>query len=346
MTDRRSHRGPVRATLTLLASLVGAVGLTGGLEAQANLTGTLVVVNKGEATLTIIDVASGATRGTVPTGQGPHEVVLTGDGSTAVVTDYGAQVGGNTLTVVDVDEMEVVRTIDLGQHYRPHGISVMPGDELVAVTSEASGHVVLVRISDGEIVSEIATGHPGSHMLAMVADGETIFTSNMGDATVSELDVATGELRATTSVPSTPEAVGVAPDGSEVWVGSNDRGTVSVVRPGSSEVETALEGFEWPYRVLFTPDKSLVLLPDLGRHELRIVDRASRSELAVLDFPGQGPQGITLSADARYAFLSLSRAGRIVVIDLESHAVMRSIPTGPTPDGVAFTTRVTGTDAR
>ena len=317
-----------------------------GLDAQAGLAGTLVVVNKGEASLTIIDAASGAIRGTVPTGDGPHEVVLTGDGSTAIVTDYGARVGGNTLTVVDVESMSVTRTIDLGQHYRPHGIAVMPGDELVAVTSEASGHVVLVRIADGEIVSEIPTGHPGSHMLALVADGGTVFTSNMGDHTVSELEVATGELRATTRVPSTPEAVGVTPDGSEVWVGSNDRGTVSVVRPGSSEVETALEGFEWPYRVLFTPDMRLVLLPDLGRHELRIVDRTARSELAVLEFPGEGPQGITLSDDARYAFLSLSRAGRLVVIDLESFSVMRSIPTGPTPDGVAFTTRVIPSGAR
>ena len=329
------------ALLTLVMSLSTSAATT-PLYGQEGLEGTLVVVNKGVATLTVIDVASGEIRGTVPTGQGPHEVVLTSDGSTAIVTDYGARSGGSTLTVIDVAGLSVVRTIDLERHTRPHGISVLPGDELVAVTSEASGHVVLVRIADGEIVSEIPTGHGGSHMLAMVADGRTIFTSNMADGTVSRLDVASAAHTGSTEVAPRLEAIGVTPDGEEVWVGSNDEGTVSVVHTASGEVETALHGFEWPYRVLFTPDKRLVLLPDLGRHELRIVDRAAREELAVLEFPGDGPQGITLDADADYAFLSLSRAGRLVVVDLDRREVVRSIDTGPTPDGVAYTPRAFG----
>ncbi|MDX1396283.1 MAG: hypothetical protein R3195_18020 [Gemmatimonadota bacterium] len=333
----------IRLLSTLAALLPCAV--TAGpdpLAAQDGITGTLVVVNKGEATLSVIDAGSGAIHGRVPTGQGPHEVVLTGDGSTAIVTDYGTQAGGSTLTVVDVAERRVVRTVDLGRHTRPHGISVLPGDELVAVTSEASGHVVLVRIADGEIVSEIPTGHPGSHMLAMVGDGETIYTSNMGDGTVSQLEVDSADLVRSVAVAPRLEAIGVANDGSEVWVGSNEEGTVSIVRPGGDEVETALDGFEWPYRILFTPDRALVLIPDLGRNELRIVDRASRTELARLEFPGGRPQGITLDDDASHAFLSLAGEGRLVIIDLEAREVVRSVDTGPTPDGVAFTPRVFG----
>lgn len=339
MNPRSSHLLARVATAALLAvPVLGVVPVAS--ESQQGLTGTLVVVNKGEATLSLIDVATGAIRGRVPTGDGPHEVVLTGDGSTAVVTDYGSRSGGRTLTVVDVAAARVIRTIDLGRHTRPHGIAVMPGDEVVAVTSEASGHVILVRLSDGEIVSEIPTDHPGSHMLAMTSDGATIYTSNMGDGTVTQLDVATGRPVRSVAVAGRLEAIGVTPDGDEVWVGSNDEGTVSVVRGSGTEVETALDGFEWPYRVLFTPDKRLVLLPDLGRNELRIVDRASRTELAVLEFPGGGPQGITLDADATHAFLSLARQGRLVVIDLSTQQVVRSIETGPTPDGVAYTTRV------
>ena len=333
------------AVPSALAGLVTAAGARPA-AAQEGIVGTLVVVNKGEATLTVIDAASGTIRGRVPTGRGPHEVVLTGDGATAIVTDYGVETGGSTLTIVDVAGLRVARTVDLGRHTRPHGVSVMPGDELVAVTSEASGHVVLVRIADGEIAAEIPTGHPGSHMLAMVGDGETIYTSNMGDATVGELDVAGGELVRSVGVPARPEAIGVTNDGSEVWVGSNEQGTVSVVRPGTSEVETALAGFEWPYRILFTPDRRLVLIPDLGRNELRIVDRVSREELARLEFPGARPQGITLDDDASHAFLSLADEGRMVVIDLERREVVRSIDTGPTPDGVAFTTRVFPVGAR
>jgi len=327
--------------ITLAATLLAVVVLSMGTARRdgQDLSGTLVVVNKGPGTATIVDVATGNRLATLPTGQGPHEVAMTSDGATAIVTDYGPRADGSTLTVIDVPGLRVARTISMGGHTGAHGIAVMPGDRRVAVTSERSGHVVIVQIADGEILEEIPTGHPGSHMLAMVADGRMIYTSNGGDGTVSRLDRATGGPTATFDVPPRPEAIGVTPDGAEVWVGSNERGTVSAIDPATGDVEEALAGFGWPYRVLFTPDARRVLLPDLGRHQLRIVDRASRGELAVLDFPDAGPQGITLSPDARWAFQSLSQEARVVIIDLESREVVRSLSVGQTPDGVAFTTR-------
>jgi DNA-binding beta-propeller fold protein YncE len=304
------------------------------------LAGTIVVVNKSVATARIIDVGSGETLATLPTGDGPHEVVISSDGALAVVTDYGARTGGSTLTVIDIEGLRVERTIDLGEYTRPHGIAFMPGDELLAVTSEASDHVVLVHVGDGEIAKAIPTGHPGSHMLAMVANGERIYTSNGRDNTVSSLSVGPGTHAGSVDVPPQPEAIGVMPDGSEVWVGSNAEGTVSAIDPRSGEVEEVLTGFGWPYRILFTPDQRLVLIPDLRGNELRIVDREERRELAVLSFPGGGPQGITLTGDARYVFQSLSQQGKVVIIDLENHAVVGELEAGPTPDGVAYTDRV------
>ncbi len=337
--SRRFVRRPRHPCETRRAVAVGALatacGLFPPLTANAQeATGTLAVVNKSIDAVSILDLSSGRLLARLPTGNNPHEVVLTSDGSTAVVTDYGDR----TLTVIDLPSLSVARTIDLGRHQAPHGISVLPGDELVAVTSERSGHVVIVRIADGEIVAEIPTGHPGSHMLGVTRDGATIYTSNISDGTVSALDVANRSHAATFTVPAQPEAIGVSPEGQEVWVGSNGEGAVSVIHVASGEVEEALTGFQWPYRILFT-DSGLVLIPDLRGDRLPIVDRASREERAVLDFPGGGPQGVTLSADGGTAFLSLSRQGVLAVIDLETFEVTREIETGQTPDGVAFTTR-------
>lgn len=332
----------------LPTAALAAAGLAVGSPAVGQEpAGTLVVVNKGPSTVSIVDVGSGALLGRFPTGEGPHEVVLTSDGATAIVTDYGARSGGNTLTVIDVAGLAVARTIDLGRHQRPHGIAVMPGDEVVAVTSEVSDHVVLIRIATGEIVAEIPTGHPASHMLAMPTDGRAIYTSNMQDGTVSVLDVEGRSHEMTLRVPPTPEAIGAAPDGSEVWVGSNDRGSITAFRTSPwSEGEEVLTGFGWPYRILFTPDLRRVLIPDLRGDRLRIVDRASRAELAALNFPGGGPQGITVTPDSRFAFQSLSAEGRVVVIDLASHEVVGSLDVGARPDGVAYTSRTVSASPR
>lgn len=327
-----------------LSGLISGLSLltvpTAAIAQAPEVGGTLIVVNKGAASASIVDVSTGQILKTLPTGEGPHEVVISADGSVAVVTDYGARSGGNTLTVIDVPGLAVARTIDLGEHRRPHGIDFMPGDEVVAVTTEQSRHVVLVNVETGEIVSELPTEGDVSHMLAIPGSADLIYTSDIRDATVTEIEVARGASIRKFKVPVTPEAVGVTPDGSEVWVGSNDLGVVSVVDTESGEVARVLEGFGWPYRIVFSEDGQTALLPDLRGNELRIVDVESRSEKARVSFPDAGPQSVVFSADGKYAFQTLSLEDRVAVIELDSGSVIGYLPAGYRPDGVAHTARV------
>jgi YVTN family beta-propeller protein len=307
---------------------------------QSGPAGTLIVTNKTPATATIVDVASGRLLATLSTGMGPHEVVVSPDGRLAVVTDYGAQQPGRTLTVIDVPGLRVARTIDLGEYTRPHGVVFLPGDSLVAVTSETSRNVVIVNVAAGAVRRAIPTMNPGSHMVGVTSNGFMAYTGNIGSHTVSEIDLRTGKVLRQVAVPNQPEAINVTPDGAEVWVGSNATGRVSVVDTRSGTVTTAAEGFGWPYRVLFTPDAKTVLLPDYRNEELRFVDRASRREIGRMAFAGAGPQGIAMSPDARFVFQSLSTRGRVAIVDPTTRQVVREIPVGDTPDGVAYTTRV------
>lgn len=311
------------------------------LAAQApGVSGTLIVTNKTPSTATIIDLASGRTLATLPTGQGPHEVVVSADGRTAVVTDYGAQIPGQSLTVIDVMGKTVRKTIPLGEYRRPHGIVFLPGDTLVAVTSETHRAVLTVDLRSGAIVRVAMTNQAGSHMVGVTADGRRGYTGDIGSNTVTELDLMSGAVLRRFDVPAQPEAVNVTSDGREVWVGSNATGKVSAIDLSSGAVATAAEGFSWPYRVLFTPDHASVLLPDYRGNTLRFVDRASKRELSRLTLDGAGPQGITLGAGARHAFLSLSNEGRVAIIDLATRAVVGHVAAGATPDGVAYSSRV------
>ena len=293
----------MRLEFLILGSVLAAGGAPLMGQSPDGRTGTLVVLNKSIATATFIDVASGETIATLPTGRGPHELAITSDGRWAVSTDYS---GGNSLTVFDVQELSVARTIDLGSYPRPHGAFFLPGDSLMAITSEASQNVVLVNPFRGEIVEVIATGAGGSHMVAVTGDGATLYTGNMQASTVSQLDVATARSTRTFAVPGTPEAITVSADGSEVWVGSNDDGLVSIVETETGDVSSPLSGFEWPYRILIVEDRDLVVIPDMGRHVVRFVDYSDRTDIETLALPGEGPQGVALTPDQGTVFLALS----------------------------------------
>ncbi len=323
-----------------LAAFAAWIPLQPGLVAQVpGLTGTLVVTNKSPSTATIIDVATGQALATLPTGNNPHEVVLSADGRTAVITDYGTG-DTPTLTVIDVPARRVVRTISLGQYTRPHGIVYLPGDSLVAVTSESTQNVVIVAVASGEIRKAISTQRQGSHMVAVTADGRRAWTGDIGSNTVSELDIPSGAYLRSIEVPAQPEAINVTPDGREVWVGSNQTGKVSVVNTATGDVTTAAEGVSWPYRVLFSPDLSTVVLPDMRNNEVRFLERATRKELSRISLPDAGPQGVTITPDGRYLLESLSQEARVVVIDMRSRQIVGYIPAGQTPDGIAYTPNV------
>ena len=323
-----------------LAAFAAWIPLQPGLVAQVpGLTGTLVVTNKSPSTATIIDVATGQALATLPTGNNPHEVVLSANGRTAVITDYGTG-DTPTLTVIDVPARRVVRTISLGQYTRPHGIVYLPGDSLVAVTSESTQNVVIVAVASGEIRKAISTQRQGSHMVAVTADGRRAWTGDIGSNTVSELDIPSGAYLRSIEVPAQPEAINVTPDGREVWVGSNQSGKVSVVNTATGDVTTAAEGVSWPYRVLFSPDLSTVVLPDMRNNEVRFLERATRKELSRISLPDAGPQGVTITPDGRYLLESLSQEARVVVIDMRSRQIVGYIPAGQTPDGIAYTPNV------
>jgi DNA-binding beta-propeller fold protein YncE len=319
-------------------SLTLAVAAGPSASAQiAGLTGTLVVTNKTPSTATIVDVGSGRILASLPTGPNPHEIVLSPDGSLAVVTDYGGQ--RRTLTVIDVPGLRVARTVDLGEHRAPHGIAFLPGDRLVAVTCEQTRHVLIVDVVEGVVRHAVPTEANGSHMVGVTGDGTRAYTGNMRDHTVSELDLATHRFVRSFPVPAVPEAINVTPDGKEVWVGSNQTGQVSVLDPATGTVTKAAEGLKWPYRMLFTPDGRQVIVPDPTLNEVRFVDRAARREIGTLALPG-APQGVTITPDGRHVFQSLSAEARVAIIDPSTRTVVGHLAVGPTPDGVAYTTRV------
>lgn len=299
------------------------------------LSGTVVVANKRGDDANFIDLASGKIVATAPTGTEPHELVVSPDGRLAVVTDYGGD-SANTLTVLDIASASVIRTIDLGRFTRPHGIAFMPDGDVVAVTSEATNNVVLARISDGSVLTNISTDAPGSHMLAVTEDGATIWTGDMGANTVSQLSVEDGARVRSFPAPDVPEAVNVSPDGTRVFAGSNTTGRVTSFDATDGSQTLVAEGFEWPYRIFLTPGVEQIIVPDYRGETLRFFDGNDYDELGSIDFSGEGPQGVVLHPDGRHLFLSLSLASRIAVVDIGTRAIIGYLPAGAGPDGIGY----------
>lgn len=312
---------------------------TGGSAAEipADMTGTLIVLNKNSNNASFIDLASGSTIATLPTGEGPHELVVSDDGRWAVGTDYG---GGDSLTVFDVESLEVARTIDLGDYPRPHGIKFLPGQAEVVVTSEANGELVIINLQSGSILGSIATSGRGSHMVALAENGELAFTSNLASNNVSVVNLNRGRMQAAFRVAGRPEAIAVNKLATEIWVGSNDEGLVSVLNSANGKVEAQWSGFNWPYRILLSNDEQLAVVPDMNNNDLRFIDAVNKQEIGKIELGEVSPQGIIFHPNDQILFLSLAGRDKVLVIDRESLEILGEYETGSAPDGIGYSSLI------
>ena len=317
--------------------------------------GMLVVANQQGASATVVNATTMQTIVTLPVGVGPHEVAVSPDGRWAVVSIYGDRSApGNTLSVIDLAAATPVvsRTIDLGQYTRPHGVAFVLGGGKLAVTSEATQRLVLVDFASGRVDTALATNARGSHMVAVRRDGRRAWTANIQDGNVTEYDL---ELRRTgRSFPaaSMDEGIAVSPGGLQLWVGSNDRHTVTVLDATTTDKVATIERFGFPYRIGISRSGRVAVVNDPASNRIWIFEAPSRKQLAEIDLskvagikpvgggqPGQegaGPEGVTFDPVADFAYVTLHGTNQVVAVDLAQLKVVGFGPVGAGPDGIAY----------
>lgn len=315
---------------------------------------TLVVANKSDHTVDLIDLDSGESKATLPTGKAPHEIEVSADGTLAVISNYGdREAPGSSLTVVDIPHAAVLRTIDLGEHSRPHGLAWV-GEDRIAVTTEGSAHLLVVDLESGSIDDHIGTAQEISHMVAVTPDGRRAFVANIGSGTVTVMDLSTGSKLADIETGDGAEGIAVKPDGSEVWVTNRAADTLSVIDPESLEILHTIACPGFPIRIAFTPDGTRALVSVARSGEVVVFDVENRQELkrSKLDLGtapdastrlfgdrfGESPVpvGLVIAPSGRTAWVAATQADAVVVVDTATLAVEGLLRAGREPDGMSF----------
>lgn len=295
----------------------------------------LLVVNKSESSLSFMDVATGAELDRVATGYAPHEVVVSHDGGTAYVTDYGTGPrAGRTVTVIDIAGRRASRTLELGTHTRPHGIDVAP-DGTLWVTTEGSRHVLRVDPESGAILTAVETGAEVTHMVVVAPGAGRVYTANIGSGTVTAVDGGTGEVLVQIETGAGAEGLAVSPDGATVYVSNRSAGTLSAIDVATNRVVRSLDVGAFPIRVEVMPDGRRALVSNAQANELAVVDlREWRVERRIP--VGEVPVGIQIVPDGTRAYVANTQADRVSVVDLVKWEVVGSVEAGREPDGMAW----------
>ena len=313
---------------------------------------TLVVANKAEATVSLINLGDGAVVATLPAGEGPHEVGISPDGRFALVTTYGTRENdGNSLTLIDIPAAKVVSTIDLGDYRRPHGVEWLDNKQAV-VTAETNKALIVVDVEREKVVQSIGTDQEVSHMVALDADRGRAYTANIGSGSISVLDLGTGARASNIATGEGAEGIAVSASGKHIWVTNRAADTLTILDADSLEQagEIASEGF--PIRATATPTGQ-VLVTRARAGDLAIYDAQTFEELRVVAFDLESmdveerlfgdrfgnssvPIGVIVDSAGDRAWVAHANADVITEIDLGSGAIVRALRAGREPDGMGY----------
>lgn len=310
--------------------------LVAGAAAEPTPSPALVVLNKADNAMAIVNPANGKVVATIPVGRNPHEVAVSDDGKLA----FSSNMQGNSISVIDLTAQKEIHRVDLPNLRTPHGLHFAEGK--LYFTAQGDHAIARYDPVTDQIDWTRDSGQSGTHMLVMTKDLSKIFTSNMNSDSVGMFERAPGgqEYRLKVIlVGKNPEAIALSPDGKQVWTATFADHHIAIIDVATGGV---LDRVQVPSqrinRLQFTPDGKRVLLSDSGNGDLIILDAASHKEVKRLKV-GENCEGILVTPDGSRAYVASERDNFVGVIDLKKLELSGRIEPGNGPDGMVWAMR-------
>ena len=319
-----------------------SIGCLVTFTAAAASNGWLIVANKGDRTVGIIDPTSGQQVAAVPEGGiTAHELVPSPDGRFAYAPIYGnSGVGkpgtdGTMIAVIDLAARKVTGDLDFGHGVRPHCALFGPKDGLLYVTTELDNSISVIDPKSLKVIASVPTGQKESHMLAITHDGRRGYTANVGPGTVSVLDLEARKTLAVIPISGETQRISLSADDSMAFTSDQTKPQLAVIDTATNKVKTWVPLPAPGYGTAATSDGHWLLVAVPGANKVAVVDLHAMKVTATVDVP-KAPQEVLIRPDQRVAYVSCDSSHQVAVIGIGDWKAQKPIEAGKGVDGLGW----------
>ncbi|WP_419191078.1 YncE family protein [Saltatorellus ferox] len=353
------------------ASYSGGTTATGSKPgaARQRSSDSMVVVSAKEHALVMQDPATGARTAFFRVGLSPDSVAITEDGRTAVVTNRGDQLSGNSICIVDLHATNLVRTIPLEvtrqnpdqsittrSYHRPSGIAFIPGKKRVVVSCEVEGALLLVDLVEARVIGDCLLEANGSNAVVVDHSGRFAFVANRDSGTVSVVKLDRMRLVKSIEAGGGPAGMALHPVRNEIWLANTQTNSISVIDVDEQEERLEFACGAMPSDIDFTPDGKYALVVNMQEGNISVFNSESRRIRTLVDLervtreqalarpvtmPGHFgrsplPTRILMGPDGKHAYVATRRSDQLHEIDLSTWKVVRTMPTATAPTDLGW----------
>ncbi len=271
---------------------------------------------------------------TIPVGNSPSGIAITPDNRFAYVANNNNAgiVGGNTVSVLNLETNKLVATITDMSFAEPYTITINADGTKVYVTNSNGSTITIIDTATNTVTGTIG-GFDGPSGMVITPDGTTAYVNNYGGpdgvgsgnaTTVNVVNLDTNTISGTITVGLAPASLAITPDGAFVYVinyvdGNPGTGTISVIQTSDNTVTDTITGFSGPFSIAITPDGATAYVTNFGSNNFSplsggISSEVSGTTVSAVDLNtnsikatitlGNQPAGIAITPDGRFAYAS------------------------------------------
>lgn len=250
-----------------------------------------------------------------------------------------------TVSVIDTATNQTVSPlIPVGTS--PYGVAVFvkQTESLTFITNFGSNTVSVIRtyldVSFNPAFEKVRDFNVGRNPYGIAVDpaGTYAYVTNYGDATVSKIELTTGNYSSVATIPvgQNPIGIVVSPDGTNVYVTNNSSGTVSVIKTADNTIAATLTVGGNPLGIAVNPLGTSVYVANSGSNSISVINTALKTVETKWDVHLQNPWGIAVNPAGTIAYITNFISKSISLFDASLHTINSpNVGVGTNPIGVS-----------
>ena len=312
------------------AALLCGLFATGFAQAADNV----IVLDSGEAKLSLVDEATHQVIGTEPTGKEPHHLMITPDGRSLIVADSVS----NDLMFLDPHTGKVQRRVEDIED--PYQLGFSPDHKWFVTAGLRLDRVDVYRY-DGQNVSlakRVPLSKTPSHM-TFSSDSRTVFVTLQDTGEVAAIDLATQTVLWKLHIGNTPAGLWMTPGDRYLLIGMTGEDDVAVVDWHKQQLVKKIPTGRGAHNFRNLDDGQHIAVSNRVESTISILDYNTLTKVGDITGLLPGPDDMELSADRRYLWVTFRFAKHVGIIDLTTRKLIDTIAVGRSPHGLYFANR-------
>jgi YVTN family beta-propeller protein len=224
---------------------------------------------------------------------------------------------------------------------RPNFVSVNSNGTYALVSNTWDSSVSVIEVSTNSVTHTITDPNwYNTRGTAFLPGTSTALVADSGNDAIALVDAASGTANPVEiHVGTSPEYIGITPNGVFAYVanfGSND---VSVINLQSNTVVATIPVATQPSWVAITPDGTKALVLNWGSDSISVINTATNTVVSTISGLNEGASGslssIALTSDGSFAYISRQHETHLSVIDMSTMALTAPVEIGVTTYGIS-----------